>query len=194
MPDSDPTQMTILLNAAQQGDAAAAAALLPLLYDQLRRLAQVRMAGLAPGQTLQATALVHEAYLRLTGKAHVNWEGRRHFFFAAARAMRDILVEHARAKAGPQRGGDRRREPLDHLALAAADTRSIVDVLAVNEALGELEAHDPDIAKLVLLRYFSGLTIAEAAEVLNESERSLERQWRFARAWLHGRLGGFETR
>ncbi len=178
------SKTTALLQAAQAGDTAAAAALLPLLYDELRKLARARVARLPPGQTLQPTALVHEAYLRLVGKQDLRLEGRRHFFFAAARAMRDILVEQARRKAGPRRGGDRRRAELGEVAVEPPPD----DVLAVHEALAELEKADPVKAQIVNLRYFAGMTEPEAAAVLGVSERTLQRQWRFIRAWLRKHL------
>jgi RNA polymerase sigma factor (TIGR02999 family) len=179
--------VTELLRAAQAGDTGAAERLLAALYEELHQLARARMAHLPPGQTLQPTALVHEAYLRLSDKSDVPWESRRHFFFAAARAMRDILVEQARRKARPVRGGGRRREELDE-ACAVLEPPS-EDVLAVHEALDELERQDALKAQIVLLRYFSGLTTAETAEVLGLAERTLDRQWRYIRAWLLGRLG-----
>jgi RNA polymerase sigma factor (TIGR02999 family) len=179
-------RVTELLRAAQAGEAGAAAQLLELVYTQLHELARARMAHLPPGQSLQPTALVHEAYLRLAGKSEVSWQSRQHFFFAAARAMRDILVEQARRKAGPARGGGRRRRELDEAcAVLAAPTD---DVLAVHEALDELERQDPVKAQIVLLRYFSGMTTAETAEVLGIAERTLDRQWRYIKAWLLKRL------
>ena len=184
--DTPDGNVTDILRAAQEGDQEAAARLLPLVYDELRKLAQARMARLPPGQTLQPTALVHEAYLRLVGKGEVRLEGRRHFFFAAARAMRDILVEQARRKAGPQRGGDRRRVELPEVAAAPVPE----GVLAVHEALAELEKEDPLKAQLVNLRYFTGMSVREAAQVLGLSERTLHRHWRFVKAWLKGRLRG----
>jgi RNA polymerase sigma factor (TIGR02999 family) len=135
---------------------------------------------------LQPTALVHEAYLRLIDKSDVSWESRQHFFFAAARAMRDILVEQARRKAGPARGGRRRQELDEACAVVRPPAQN---VLAVHEALEELEKRDPLKAKIVLLRYFSGLTMAETAEVLGLAERTLDRQWRYIRVWLLKRLG-----
>src|SRR5262245_5031970 len=184
---ADPDQpLTDLLRAAQAGDAAAADRLLAAVYAQLHQLARARMAHLPPGQTLQPTALVHEVYLRLTDRSDVNWESRQHFFFAAARAMRDILVEQARRKAGPVRGGGRRREELDEACAVVEPPAD--NVLAVNEALEELEKQDPDKARIVLLRYFIGLTTAETAEVLGMAERTLDRQWRYIRAWLMKRL------
>jgi RNA polymerase sigma factor (TIGR02999 family) len=159
---------------------------LPLVYAELHDLARARLAAQPPGQTLQPTALVHEAYLRIAGDSHVSWEGRQHFFFAAARAMRDILVEQARRKAGPKHGGGQRRQELDE-ACAVLEPPSD-DVLAVHEALAELEARDPLKAQIVLLRYFSGLTTAETATVLGLAERTLDRHWRYIRAWLMKRL------
>jgi RNA polymerase sigma factor (TIGR02999 family) len=180
-------RITELLRAAQAGDTAAAEQLLDAVYEELHQLARARMAHLPPGQTLQPTALVHEAYLRLTDKTDVAWESRRHFFFAAARAMRDILVEQARRKAGPVRGGGRHRQELDEACTVLEPPAE--DVLAVHEALDELEQQDPVKAQIVLLRYFSGLTTAETAKVLGLAERTLDRKWRFIRAWLLERLG-----
>jgi len=159
---------------------------LPLVYEELRKLAHGWMGRLPPGQTLQPTALVHEAYLRLLGKQHLQLEGRRHFFFAAARAMRDILVEHARSKAGPTRGGGRRRVELQEPVAISAPLS--MDVLALNEALAELEKEDPLKAQIVNLRYFAGMTVHETAQVLGISERTLQRHWRFIKAWLKNRL------
>jgi RNA polymerase sigma factor (TIGR02999 family) len=183
----EPVQpVTELLRAAQAGDAAAAERLMAVVYEHLHLLARARMAHLPPGQTLQPTALVHEAYLRLIDKNDAAWESRQHFFFAAARAMRDILVEQARRKAGPVRGGGRQRRELDE-ACAVLEPPS-EDVLAVHEALVELEQQDPLKAKIVLLRYFSGLTTDETAEVLGLSASTLDRKWRYVRAWLLKRL------
>jgi RNA polymerase sigma factor (TIGR02999 family) len=175
----------VVLQAAQAGDRQAAA-LLPLVYVELRQLARARLAAQPAGLTLQPTALVHEAYLRIAGDSHVTWEGRQHFFFAAARAMRDILVEQARRKAGPKHGGGRRRAELDE-ACAVLEPPSD-DVLAVHEALAELETRDPLKAQIVLLRYFTGLTTAETAAVLGLAERTLDRHWRYLRAWLMKKL------
>jgi RNA polymerase sigma factor (TIGR02999 family) len=179
--------VTTILRAAQAGDHSAAARLLPLVYDELRKLAQAQMARLPPGQTLQPTALVHEAYLRLLGKEDLQLESRRHFFFVAARAMRDILVEQARRKAGPKRGGGRRRVELqEHVA---AVEPPVDNVLALHEALTELEKEDPLKAQIVHLRYFAGMTVPETAQVLGMSERTLHRDWRFIKAWLENRIG-----
>jgi len=186
MTDAADNDATALLRAAQAGDGSAAARLLPLVYEELRRLARARMARLSPGETLQPTALVHEAYLRLVGKADLHLEGRRHFFFAAARAMRDVLVERARAKAGPRRGGGRLRVELKDAAAVAEPPAE--DLLALNDALSELEKEDPLKAQIVQLRYFAGMNAEEAARALCLSERTLHRQWRFIKAWLRRRL------
>ena len=176
----------MVLQAAQAGDRQAAGDLLPLVYAELHQLARARLALQPPGQTLTPTALVHEVYLRIAGDSNVTWEGRQHFFFAAARAMREILVEQARRKAGPTRGGGRRRQELDE-ACAILEPPS-GDVLAVLEALKELEERDPLEAQIVLLRYFTGLTMDETAAVLGLAERTLDRHWRYIRAWLMKRL------
>jgi RNA polymerase sigma factor (TIGR02999 family) len=186
MTNSGTTDLVTILQAAQQGDEEAAGRLLPLVYDELRKLAQARMAQLPPGQTLQPTALVHEAYLRLLGKADLQLESQRHFFFAAARAMRDILVEKARSKGGPKRGGNRRRVPLDECEAALKPPSD--EVLAVHEALAELEKDDPLKAQIVNLRFFAGMSMKETAHVLGMSERTLHRHWRFLRAWLKNRI------
>ena len=180
-------KVTAILQAAQKGDQEAAARLLPLVYGELRKLARARMAQLPPGQTMQPTALVHEAYLRLLGKSDLHVENQRHFFFVAARAMRDILVERARSKAGPKRGGDRHRVELRD---TVADSEAYpAELLAVHEALEELEKEDPLKAQIVNLRYFTGMSWAETAQVLGVSERTLYRHWRFTKAWLKSRLG-----
>jgi RNA polymerase sigma factor (TIGR02999 family) len=185
IPEND---VAAALRAARDGDQDAAARLLPLVYDELRKLAKARLAHLPPGQTLQPTALVHEAYLRLLGKADLHLESRRHFFFAAARAMRDILVEQARSKAGPKRGGDRRRVELSDTVADQGPPSE--DVLAVHEALAELEKEDPLKAQIVHLRYFAGMNAKETADVLGLSERTFHRQWRFIKSWLQMRLDG----
>jgi RNA polymerase sigma factor (TIGR02999 family) len=180
------SQVSAVLQAAQSGDRQAATDLLPLVYAELHELARARLARQPPGQTLSPTALVNEVYLRVAGDSHVTWEGRQHFFFAAARAMRDILVEQARRKAGPKQGGGQRRHELDE-ACAVLEPPSD-DILAVHEALEELEARDPLKAQIVLLRYFTGLTMDETATVLGLPERTLDRHWRYIRAWLMKRL------
>jgi RNA polymerase sigma factor (TIGR02999 family) len=180
------TKTSVVLQAAQAGDRQAAADLLPLVYDELRKLAAYKLAHQKPGHTLTPTALVNEAYVRIAGDSNVTWEGRQHFFFASARAMRDILVEQARRKAGPKLGGGRRRQDLDE-ACAVVQPPSD-DVLAVHEALEELEARDPLKAQIILLRYFAGLSLNETAAILGLAERTLDRQWRYIRAWLMKRL------
>lgn len=186
MANARTNDVTPILQAAQAGDEGAAAQLLPLVYDELRKLAQNRIAHLPPGQSLQPTALVHEVYLRLIGKHNLRLESRRQFFFAAARAMRDILVEQARRKAGPKRGGGRRRVELsEHVAIIEPPAQDVQDL---HEALGELERLDPLKARIVDLRYFAGMSMKEAAEVLGLSERTLHRHWRFIKAWLKRRL------
>jgi RNA polymerase sigma factor (TIGR02999 family) len=179
--------VTRLLDAAAAGDAKAAAEVLPLVYDELRKLAAARMADEKPGQTLQATALVHEAYLRLVGPADVaRWDGRGHFFVAAAEAMRRILVENARRKRSAKHGGDLCREPLDADCIAAPEIAD--DLLALDEALTRLAATEPKVAKLVKLRYFTGLTIPQAAAQLQISPRTADAWWSYARAYLQAAL------
>jgi RNA polymerase sigma factor (TIGR02999 family) len=175
-----------LLRAIEQGDRQAASRLLPLVYDELRQLAATRLAQEKPGQTLQPTALVHEAYLRLVGDNQPCWESRGHFFAAAAEAMRRILVDHARQRAALKRGGGGRRvEWDDQLAVAA---RPDEELLALDEALAELEQHDAQTAQFVKLRYFSGMSHQDAAEVLGVSRRVADRLWAVAKAWLYQRL------
>jgi RNA polymerase sigma factor (TIGR02999 family) len=181
------SDFTRLLTAIDTGDPHAAAELLPLVYAELRRLAAAQMAREKPGQTLDATALVHEAYLRLVGPADKpHWKSRRHFFAAAAEAMRRILVENARRKKSQKRGGRLRRQPLDNAETAALAPGSPGDeVLAVDEALTALAAKEPVKAELVKLRYFAGLTIDQAAKALGISTATAERYWAYAKAWLH---------
>jgi RNA polymerase sigma factor (TIGR02999 family) len=185
-------EVTRLIDAAAAGDPKAAAELLPLVYDELRNLAAVRMAHEAPGQTLQATALVHEAYVRLVGGTQPQeWDGRGHFFAAAAEAMRRILVDRARQRQSSKRGGDLRRVELDAGALiAATDDHATDDLLALNDALQQLELEDPAKARLVKLRYFAGLSIHDAAVALGISPATAKRHWIYARSWLYGRLQG----
>ena len=183
------SETTRLLGAAARGEPHAAGELLPLVYGELRRLAAARLAREAPGQTLDATALVHEAYLRLVGSGPDRpWDGRGHFFAAAAEAMRRILVEAARRKATRKRGGGRGRVDLD--AAAPAVPTDADDLLALDDALDRLAAADPAAAKLVHLRYFAGLTLADAAEALGIPPRSADRLWAYARAWLLRALHG----
>ncbi len=176
------SDVTRLLEAAQQGDPAAADQLLPLVYEELRRLAAHKMAAEKPGQTLQATALVHEAYLRLAGGPAQAWQGRAHFFAAAAEAMRRILVENVRRKRALRHGGGHQRMDIDAVEIAAE--RDDDNLIAVNDSLEKFAARDPEKAALVKLRYFVGLSTEEAAAALGISERTAKRHWAFARAWL----------
>jgi RNA polymerase sigma factor (TIGR02999 family) len=178
------SDVTRILSAIEEGDPSAAEQLLPLVYDELRKLAAQKMAQEKPGQTLQATALVHEAYLRLvdTEKGR-HWDSRRHFFAAAARAMRRILVENARRKHQLKRGGAMHRRGLDDVEVECAVPQN--DLIALDEAVERLEDEDPQGAKLVQLRFFVGLTHEEAARVLGISAVTARRHWRYARAWLH---------
>jgi RNA polymerase sigma factor (TIGR02999 family) len=181
--------VTRILSDLAQGDSHAAGKLLPLVYDELRKLAVVRMAEEAPGNTLNATALVHEAYLRLVGPTDAaRWDSRGHFFAAAAEAMRRIMVDAARRKGREKHGGGRKRVELDAVQPAAPDPRH--DLLALDTALTRLAAVDPQAAKLVELRHFTGLSVAEAARALGISPRTADRVWAFARAWLHRELSG----
>jgi RNA polymerase sigma factor (TIGR02999 family) len=183
------SEITRILSAIEQGEPQAAEQLLPLIYDELRRLAAQRLAQEKPGQTLQATSLVHEAYLRLVGveKAQ-HWNSRGHFFAAAAEAMRRILVEQARRKGRIKHGGGRQRVALDR-ALDIKESHA-GDLLALNEALKRFETVDPAAAGLVKLRYFAGLTMREAAAALGMTLRSAERNWTYARTWLRRTLAG----
>jgi RNA polymerase sigma factor (TIGR02999 family) len=186
------SEVTQFLSAIEQGDPRAAEQLLPLVYDELRKLAAQRLAQEKPGQTLQATALVHEAYLRLVGVgANPCWENRGHFFAAAAEAMRRILIDEARRKHSRKRGGDLRRVELDAGALlAAAEDDATEDLLALDEALNQLESEDPFKARLVKLRYFAGLSLAQAAAALGISTATTKRHWVYARSWLYGKVHG----
>jgi RNA polymerase sigma factor (TIGR02999 family) len=177
------------LNSMEQGDPHAASQLLPLVYEELRRLAAQKLAQEQPGQTLQPTALVHEAYLRVVGpdKGGQQWDGRGHFFAAAAEAMRRILVERARSRATLKRGGERGRLDLDQVELACDDRPD--ELLALDEALAELERHDAAAAQLVKLRYYVGLTHQQAADTLGISRRAADRLWALARAWLYQQIG-----
>lgn len=190
MPEVADGDVTAILRSIRDGEPDGPARLLRLVYDELRVLARTRMAGLAVGQTLQPTALVHEAYLRLSARDATGWENRRHFFFTISRAMRDILVEQARRKAGPRRGGGLAREDLDEFAAVVEPPSE--EVLALHAALDELEQQDPQKAQIVQLRYFGGLTVAEIADVLGLSEVTVHRHWRFVRAWLKLRIDGDE--
>ena len=176
------TDVTRILNAIEQGDAKAADKLLPLVYEELRLLAARKMSQEPPGQTLQATALVHEAYIRLVGDKAQNWEGRTHFFAAAAEAMRRILIENARRKQSLKRGGRRQRSDLDDVEIAIEFPAD--DVIALDEALEKLARKDKVKADLVKLRYFAGLTGKQAAKVLGISHSTADEHWAYSRAWL----------
>jgi RNA polymerase sigma factor (TIGR02999 family) len=171
----------------QPEDARAAAELLPAVYDELRRLAGALIQHLRPGQTLQATALVHEAYVRLVGDQDPGWEGRRHFFGAAARAMRQILIDQARRKASLKHGGKGRRVELAE-GMAYIEPPAD-DLLALDDAIQKLQIHKPQLAEIVMLRYYTGLSVEETAGILGESVRTVYRDWRHARTWLAIELG-----
>jgi RNA polymerase sigma factor (TIGR02999 family) len=181
-------EVTRFLDAIEQGDSGAADRLLPLVYDELRKLATQRMKAESRDHTLQPTALVHEAYIRLIGNAESHWQSRGHFFAAAAVAMRRILIDHARAKQADKRGGDRQRVPLEaveQVHLTAPD-----HLLLLDETLQSLSKHDPLGGKLVELRYFAGLSVEEAADAVGISTATAYRHWAFARAWMHSQISG----
>jgi RNA polymerase sigma factor (TIGR02999 family) len=181
------SEVTRILDQIQRGDTHAAEQLLPLVYDELRKLAASYLDREAPGQTLDATALVHEAYLRLVAsETPSSYKGRGHFYAAAATAMRRILVDRARRKRAQKRGGGRRRQPLDGIAAPAPDK----ELLALDEALHKLAAQDPVKARLVELRYFAGLTGEQAAEALGISPSTADRHWAYARSWLQAEVRG----
>ncbi|OYP28266.1 sigma-70 family RNA polymerase sigma factor [Rhodopirellula sp. MGV] len=177
------SEISRILNSLEQGDPAAAGELLPLVYEELRRLATSRMRRESHAQTLQPTALVHEAFLRLIGNENVRWDGKSHFFAAAAEAMRRILIEHARRRNALKRGGDRQQFELNEsdgiVTLDNAD-----ELLDLDAALTKLAVDEPELAKLVELRYFAGLSVEEAAEVMAISPRTVKRHWAYARVWL----------
>jgi RNA polymerase sigma factor (TIGR02999 family) len=181
-------QITQLLAQIGQGNRHAANDLLPLIYEELRKLARSRMSRERPGQTLQATALVHEAYLRLVGDQDPKWDSRAHFFGAAAEAMRRILIERARHRGRLRHGGDQVKVTLDDSVAVTAEDEAAFDVLAVDQALTKLEQLDADMGRVVKLRYFAGLEIDEVAAVIGASERSVNRLWTAARAWLQREL------
>jgi RNA polymerase sigma factor (TIGR02999 family) len=185
------SEVSRILSAIEQGELHAAEQLLPLVYDELRRLAAQKLAQETPGQTLQPTALVHEAYLRLVDvKEAQHWESRGHFFAAAAEAMRRILIDHARRKHSQKRGGDRRRVELEAAVFAAPEEKSAEDLLALDEALQQLESEHAPKARLVKLRYFAGLSLPQAAEALGISVATAKRYWVYARSWLYGKVHG----
>jgi RNA polymerase sigma factor (TIGR02999 family) len=184
------SEVTRILSAIEQGDPAAAEQLLPLVYDELRALAAQRLAQEKPGQTLQPTALVHEAYMRLVrGNQPAVWDGRAHFFAAAAEAMRRILIEKARRKNRLRHGGESHRQDLDDHEPAIDAPVDVVDLLALNEALDRLETASPRRAQLVKLRYFAGLTLPEVAVLLGVSQSTAEADWTYAKAWLKRDMG-----
>lgn len=181
------SNITDVLAAIEKGEPSAAENLLPLVYEELRKLAAARLAQERPGQTLQPTALVHEAYLRVAGtQTAQRWDGKHHFFAAAAEAMRRILIDQARQKAGPRRGGNRKR--IDANLDLLQHWENIDELLDVNEAVVRLEAESPPRAQLVKLRFFAGLTTAEAAEVMKISVATADRYWTYARTWLYANL------
>ena len=179
---SNMSDVTRILTAIEQGDARAADELLPLVYEELRRLAAQKMSQERPGQTLQATALVHEAYIRLVGSDARDWSGRTHFFAAAAEAMRRILIENARRKQRLKHGGAQQKVDLDDACMAIEGPSE--DIVALDEALAKLALEDPIKADLVKLRYFAGLTIEQAAGILKISRATADRYWSYSRAWL----------
>jgi RNA polymerase sigma factor (TIGR02999 family) len=194
LPSAEPVRrMSIATGGENQPDEASPASdLLPAVYDELRRLAAALTQQLRPGQTLQATALVHEAYLRLVGDKDPGWQGRRHFFGAAARAMRQILIEQARRKGSHKHGGQGRRiELADGMAFIEPPAD---DLLALDEAIRKLQDDKPHLAEIVMLRYFTGLSVEETADVLGESVRTVYRDWRHARTWLALEMGDEMTR
>jgi RNA polymerase sigma factor (TIGR02999 family) len=180
------SDVTRILNAIERGDAKATDELLPLVYEELRLLAAQKLSHEPPGQTLQATALVHEAYIRLVGDEPQNWNSRGHFFAAAAEAMRRILVENARRKRSERHGGDRDRIPLDAGNIEVAMPSD--QIVALSDALDALEREDPEVAQLVKLRYFVGLTLDQVAGVLQISSRTAYRHWAYAKARIHEEL------
>lgn len=191
MSENPDTIITELLEKVAAGDSRASAELLPIVYDELRKLARSWMAAAPSGQTLQPTALVHEAYLRLVATPGSDWHNRRHFFFAAARAMRDILIEQARRKATLKRGGGRKRVNPENLVLAIESPAH--DMLALDEALEELKVEDARKHEIVMLRFFAGLTMRETAQAMDLPLRTLEREWRYIRARLHKLLCDSES-
>jgi RNA polymerase sigma factor (TIGR02999 family) len=186
MPTEDVKPVTRVLQAAAEGDPEATGDLLPLVYDELRRLARSKLKKVPPGQTLQATALVHEAYLRLVGGKDPGWDSRTHFYAAAAQAMRDILVEQARRKMTRKRGGGWRRISVEQAEPVAEPPSE--EILAVDEALSLLEQHDPRKGQIANMRFFARMTTAETAEALGISVGTVGREWRYIRTWLECQL------
>lgn len=178
---ADPSQATVILQQLADGESGAAQRLLPLVYEALRGLAAKRISQAVPGQTLQATALVHEAYLRLVHQDGASWNGKAHFFAVAATAMRQILADHARARAAAKRGGDWERVTLSNVGVGSS---ADLDVLVLDELLQRLAQADPRKHRIVELRFFGGLTVEEIAEVMNLSKTTVESEWRATRAWM----------
>ena len=190
--DRSPAAVASLVDGARQGDEQALATLVPLVYDELRRLAASYLRRERPGQTLQATALVHDVYIRLLQDSRLSWQNRAHFFGIAARSMRQILIERARARHAAKRGGDRVRVTFDPgLIVAAGDS---IDVEALDDALTRLAAQDLELARVVEVRFFGGLSIEETAEAMGISPATVKRRWTLAKAWLARDLGGEEAR
>jgi len=185
------SEVTRILQSIEQGDARAAEELLPLVYEELRRLAAHKMSLQPPGQTLQATALVHEVYLRLVGGGERRWEDRRHFFGAAAEAMRHILIDRARRRLRARHGGNAGQVDVDEIEIAAPATEEVL--IQLNDALEELAQRSPDQAALVKLRFFAGFSEPEIAGILNLSERSVQREWAYAKAWLFERIEAMKS-
>ncbi|MFC1766694.1 sigma-70 family RNA polymerase sigma factor [Planctomycetota bacterium] len=183
-------EVTRILSAVERGDTEATAELLPLIYDELRVLAAQKLSHEKPGQTLQATALVHEAYLRLVGQEEQSWAGRHHFFVAASEAMRRILIDHARRKKSEKRGGRKQKVVFDNLEVATQDSPD--DLLELDEALTKLTVQDPDVADLVKLCYFGGFTLEQAAKIKGITRRTAGRHWKYARLWLYREMTGGE--
>ena len=193
VPSRDPN-LTVLLQRVAQGDQLAANELLPLVYEQLRAMARVRMSRERADHTLQATALVHEAYARMLSPGDGSFENRRHFFFAAAEAMRRILIDHARSRNAKKRGGtDRQRVRLDISAIAdLAEDGKTFEIIALDEALRRMETQRPRVAQVVILRFYGGMSVDETAEMLGVSSRTVDLDWAFARAWLYRELSRYE--
>jgi RNA polymerase sigma factor (TIGR02999 family) len=186
VPANHPKPVSEILKDSARGDERAAAELLPLVYDQLRAMAAERMRLERPDHTLQPTALVHEAFLKLVGDRNKPWAGQAHFYAAAAEAMRQILSDHARGKGRQKRGGDRRQEPLNLLEVASFEDSE--EILALDEAICRLEQQEPDAGQIVRLRFYAGLSVDQTAEALNLAPRTVDRRWQFARAWLYREL------
>jgi len=183
------TDVTRILNAIEQGDARAADQLLPLVYDELRLLAAQKLSQEMPGQTLQATALVHEAYIRLAGEEAQGWENRSHFFRAAAEAMRRILIDNARRKKSLKHGGEHQKIDLNETIVKQDSASSVDDLIALDEAIVRLSADEETVAEVVKLRYFAGLSVEQTADILGISTTTVKRHWAYARAWLLREIG-----